>query len=133
MMILNLKKDNRSFTDFFRQEGLIEVVRKWKKYPAGSNVQILPNGELWIANEMADVIISDSTKAVMKRIGIWDKNLTVGKHGYVLVGTNYTKAHVKMAESKRDSDFHNLLELGWEGQKSDLEVLHLDDCGIDNY
>ena len=93
--------DNRSFADFFRQEGLIEVFRNWKKYPAGSVVQIKPNGELWIANEMADVIISDSTKAVMKRVGIWDKKLTVGKHGYVLVGTNYTKAHVKMAEAKR--------------------------------
>ena len=65
--------DNRFFADFFRQEGLIEVVRKWKKYPAGSVVQIKANGELWIANEMAGVIISDATKAMMKSVGIWGK------------------------------------------------------------
>lgn len=108
---------------------MVEVVRKYTKFPAGSDVDIKTNGELWIAGQKKDVVISEATKSVMISAGIWGKKLTIGKRGYVTVGTNFSKVvHTIVAASRKDSDFHDLLQSGYSCQKDELEVLHLDDC-----
>ena len=124
-------KDDRPFLQFFEEENLVEVKREWKKYEIGSLVEI-KSGALWIAGEKTHVVVSKATQEKMKKEGVWGKELFIGKDGYVTVGRDFASLlHTKLAASKKDSDFHNLLEAGWEGQKKDLEVLHLNDCPYD--
>ena len=123
----SIGKDDRPFAQFMEEEGLVEVVRGWKKYPAGSKVEIKAGGVLWIANEKTHVIISKATQDIMKKEGVWGKDLFIGKNGYVIVGTSFLSLHLKIAAYKKDSNFHELLQSSWKGQKSELEVLHLDD------
>jgi hypothetical protein len=40
------------------------------------------------------------------------------------------KLHNKLAKSKKDRDFRDLLDAGWKGKKEDLIVLHLNDLPI---
>ncbi len=121
-----IRKDNRPFSQFMKEEGLVEVVRNWKKYPHGSKVEIKAGGALWIADEKTHVIISKSTQDEMKNLKLWGQRMKIDDFGYVLIGSDIVKLHNKLAKSKKDRDFHDLL--GWTGKKEDLIVLHLDDC-----
>ena len=126
-----LEKDNRPFAQFMEEEGLVEVTRNWKKYPQGSKVEIKAGGALWIDGEKTHVVISEATQAIMKKEGLWGKPLSIGAYGYVVAGTSFIYIPHKIAASRKDSDFFNLLQLRWKGKKSELEVLHLNDNPYD--
>ncbi|KAI3655633.1 hypothetical protein MP638_004335, partial [Amoeboaphelidium occidentale] len=112
----------------FQEEGLIEVTRVHPKYPGGSVVTINENHELWINDEKTHLLISEATIDMIKQLGL-SKKFTIGMNGYVIVGNRYDVVlHTKLAKHKKDTDFLNLLEKGYAGKKSDLQVLHLDDC-----
>ena len=105
------------------------MIRDYPKFPAGSVVEIKANGELWIADTKTYVVISKATEMVMRKEGIMDKKLTIGKSGYVIVKSCHAKkVHSVVAASKKNTDFLNLRETGFECRKDELEVLHLDDC-----
>jgi hypothetical protein len=75
----SIGKDDRPFSQFRKEEGLIEVVRDWKKHPPGSPVEIKAGVALWIADEKTHVIISKATQEIMKKGGLWGKALSIGK------------------------------------------------------
>ena len=50
----------------------------------------------------------------MKKEGVSGKNLTIGFTGYV--GVAEAKLHTKIAASKKESNFHDLLQSGWKGR-----------------
>jgi hypothetical protein len=124
----SIRKDDRPFAQFMEEEGLVEVVRDWKKYPEGSKCEIKADGALWIANEKTHVVISKATLEIMKKL---NKSLVIGKYGYAVVGTDFKSLHLKIASSKKHSDFHDLILSGWKGKKDELEILHLNDCSYD--
>jgi hypothetical protein len=127
----SIRKDDRPFAQFMEEEGLIEVTRDWKKYPTGSSVVIKADGALWIANEKTHVVISKATQDIMKKEGLWGKGFFIGTNRYVVAGTDFKSLHLKIASSKKHSDFHDLLLSGWKGKKDELEILHLNDCSYD--
>ena len=77
----DIEEDDRPFSQFM-EEGLVEVVRGWKKYPASSKVEIKAGGALWIDGEKTHVVISKSTQVIMKKLGLANKSLFIGEYGY---------------------------------------------------
>ena len=124
-------QDNRSFARFMKDEKLVEVVRDWDTYPIGSICEIKANGELWIAGEKTHVVISKATQDEMKKQKLWGQRMKIVRFGYVQIGSGIVLLHNKLAKSKKDRDFHDLLDAGWVGRKDELVVLHLNDCPFD--
>ncbi len=127
-------QDNRSFKDFYKDEGLVEIVRKYDSFEKGTVVNVRSDGRLFIGGTATNQLkISDTTIQIMKENSTWGKKLSIGKNCYVVVGTGLgTNLHAIIAKSKKDKDFKDWLEKDWKGKKSDLQVMHLDDCRKDS-
>ena len=127
-----LPKDDRSFADFMQEADLVPVVRHWQVPQHGDVCEIKANNQLWIAGVETHVTVSAATRAAMKKAEVWGKPMAIGRDGYVcLNGSEHQKLHCKLAASKKDDNFHDLLKVGWTGKKEDLVVLHLNDHVFD--
>jgi hypothetical protein len=99
-----------AFEPFKEEKGLVELGRNGKK----SIVEIRAEGARWIDGKKTHGSMSKVMQDLINE-GRWDKRLFIWPGGDVFVRSGFHMFYSKLVAFRKDSDFRNLLQLGWKG------------------